>query len=648
MKRFLFSLLGSLLLAPWAHAQQVLVLSPNEVTSGAGFINNAYNAFSAAAGASNMVDGRGVLGSATPDASLLNGPKVVVIATTYAQINPAWVPVLRDAMLHRPDLTFVMFNDGCCQTQTNLAPFVSIINEGTGWNLGRSAYQNTLISSPLNTNSLYAGSFTGLNPMLGGFYELITNVPSDNALYLANGVTTPPATDTRTSAYAFFVPQRRFNNGQGACMFMTSDVSPFNFSAQFSAIAQSFMHAANDPAGACKQATREPDLVIALTGPASPPVGQPATYTATVTNQGASPSAAGSATIHIPAGMTVDTATLPAGCTAAGQTVTCSVSALAAGANQAFAINVTPTQLASAPMTAAVGAVAGEANTANNATSLPVNSTGAPDLVSSVVPPATLAVGTPAVFTLTVTNQGNLPSSDGSVTLTIPAGLTADSAALPAGCTLAGQVITCQAGALAPGAAQSWPIALTPTAAGSVTLTTNVAGVTGETNTGNNAGTVVVNPTGAPDLVSSVAAPATLTVGTPATFTLRVMNQGNLPSSDGSVTLTIPAGLTADPAALPAGCTLAGQVITCQAGALAPGAAQSWPIVLTPTTAGPIALATNVTGVTGEANAANNVSTVNATVIAAPAIQPVPTLSFWSLLGLSTLLPLLTRRRKRG
>ena len=64
----------------------------------------------------------------------------------------------------------------------------------------------------------------------------------------------------------------------------------------------------------------------------------------------------------------------------------------------------------------------GEANTTNNAASLPVASTGAPDLVSSVVPPATLTVGTPATFTLTATNQGNLPSSDGAVTLTIPAG----------------------------------------------------------------------------------------------------------------------------------------------------------------------------------------------------------------------------------
>ena len=529
MKKFVLSLLGGLLMAPWVHAQQVLVLSPNETASGAGFINNAYNAFSAVAGAGNMVDGRGALGSATPDANLLAGSKVVVIATTYARINPAWVPVLRNAMLNRPDLTFVLFTDGCCETPTNLAPFVNIINEGTGWNLGRSAYINSLISSPLNTNSLYAGSFTGLNPMRGGYYELITNVPSDNALYLANGVTTPPALGTRTNAYAFFVPQQRFNNGQGACTFMTSDVSPFNFSAQFSAIAQSFMHAATDPAGACKQATREPDLAIALAGPANPPVGQPATYTATVTNQGASPSVAGNATINIPPGMTVDTATLPTGCTAAGQTVTCSVNALAAGASQAFAIHVTPTQLVNTPITAAVGAVTGEANTTNNAASLPVASTGAPDLVSSVVPPATLTVGTPATFTLTATNQGNLPSSDGAVTLTIPA------------------------------------------------------------------------------------------------------------------------GLTADPATLPAGCALAGQVITCQAGALAAGGAQSWPIVLTPTAAGPITLATNVTGVTGEANTGNNGSSVNAAVTAtATTVKPVPTLGFWSLLGLSAMLPLFTRRRRRG
>ena len=499
LRKFLFLLASGLLACQAALAQQVLFLSTNE-TADSFLTDNAYNAFAAnsvVTALGGIEDGRGWLSNTTPlDSTIFDGKKVVVLTTTYVQMNPAQVPVLRDAILNRPDLTFVMFPDGCCQTATNLTPIINILNEGTGWGM-TGAFHGGDIAAPLNTNSLYQSSFTSLNPMNGGWYELLSNVPSDNALYLAQGAT-PPVTGTTTSAYGFFVPQQGFNGGQGACVFLTADISPFVSTAQSNTIADVFMNAATAPNGACAQSTREPDLVASVTGPAAPTIGSPATYTLTVANEGATNAAATTATINIPAGMTIDTATLPAGCTAAGQVVTCNVGALAATTGTAsFSINVTPTQAGAVNISASVAAVAGETSTANNSTTMAVAPAGAPDLVPSVSGPASPVVGTPSTYTLSVTNQGNLAGNDGNVTLTVPTGMTVRP--LPPGCAQAGQTITCTVtGPLNPTATQSWPITLTPTQAGPLALQTDVTGVTGETNTANNTQTTNVTAVAAP------------------------------------------------------------------------------------------------------------------------------------------------------
>ena len=499
LRKFLLVLASCLLACQIAQAQQVLFLSTNE-TADHGLTNNAYSAFAAnsvVTALSGIVDGRGWLSNTTAlDPAIFDGKKVVVLTTTYVQMNPAQVPVLRDAILNRPDLTFVMFPDGCCQTATNLTPIINILNEGTGWGM-TGAYHGDDIAAPLNTNSLYQSSFTSLNPMNGGWYQLLSNVPSDNALYLAQGAT-PPVTGTTTSAYGFFVPQQGFNAGRGACVFLTADISPFHSTAQSDTIAEVFMNAATARNGACAQSTREPDLVATVAGPADPSIGSPATYTLTVANAGATNSPATTATMTVPAGMSIDTASLPAACTAAGQVVTCNVGALAATTGTAsFSINVTPTQAGAVNISASVAAVAGETSTANNSTTMAVAPAGAPDLVPSVSGPASPVVGTPSTYTLSVANQGNLAGNDGNVTLTVPTGMTVGP--LPPGCAQAGQTITCTVtGPLNPTATQSWPITLTPTQAGPLALQTDVTGVTGETNTANNTQTTNVTAVAAP------------------------------------------------------------------------------------------------------------------------------------------------------
>ena len=177
MSQFVRVLCASLLLASSVSQAQVLFLSPDEsfpeppLTNPPNWslTNNAYDAFERYANAHGlgMVDKRRLLSSTTPDPSIFNGVSVVVLTTTYANIKSPWYPVLQNAMMTRPDLTFVMFPDGCCNPTTSLEPIVNMIDAGTGWGLSLSAYDRTAIRSPLNAQSLYQSTFAGLNPLNG-------------------------------------------------------------------------------------------------------------------------------------------------------------------------------------------------------------------------------------------------------------------------------------------------------------------------------------------------------------------------------------------------------------------------------------------------------------------------------------------------
>ena len=74
------------------------------------------------------------------------------------------------------------------------------------------------------------------------------------------------------------------------------------------------------------------------------------------------------------------------------------------------------------------------------------------------------------------------------------------------------------------------------------------------------------------NLTKSVVGPSTVAVGGIATFRLAASNSGTVAATDVVVTDPLPAGL--EPMNLPAGCTAAGQTVTCDAGTLGPGRAE--------------------------------------------------------------------------
>ena len=379
-----------------AHAQGSLLfittqddpLPPPGVTDGGGggvAIYNAREAFKKEAQDRGLTfeDATNELSGATSIATELQNASMVVLITIYGPANAARMAEVEAALKTRPDLAVLAFVDGCCSQTENINTFVPYVNAIKPWGTAvTTAYTADRVTAPLNTASLYQASFAGAAPLVGGWYSSLGGVPPEYTLY----------NDPRNAgtAYGLFVPQAASNSGQGACLFMISDASPFadGFGTQpnqSNAIAAAFAGAALDPAGACKQpAAGVPDVAVALTGPATLTPSTSATYTLTVSNPGVVASTATTVTVTLPAGVTVTGALHPA-CTAGagGTSVTCNVGVLTAanptapqpvaGGREGFAI-----QLVAAPGAAGGNASAvvpnqtGEVNTVNNSTALPI------------------------------------------------------------------------------------------------------------------------------------------------------------------------------------------------------------------------------------------------------------------------------------
>ncbi len=158
-------------------------------------------------------------------------------------------------------------------------------------------------------------------------------------------------------------------------------------------------------------------------------MGQAASYTITVTNNGSAATTA-TATISdtIPNGLTIGT--LPAGCSAAGQNVTCTIAAglAASGGSQGFTIPVTPTASATTGDNTAYVTGGGDPACAG-ATDCPggvsVNINAPALAITKSASPNPFVVGQAASYTITVTNTGTADTTATStISDAIPTGLT--------------------------------------------------------------------------------------------------------------------------------------------------------------------------------------------------------------------------------
>jgi uncharacterized repeat protein (TIGR01451 family) len=297
-----------------------------------------------------------------------------------------------------------------------------------------------------------------------------------------------------------------------------------------------------------------PDLTVSSVHTAPFAQGQAgATYTLTVSNSGAGPTA-GLVTVTdtLPAGLTA-TAFSGAGWTCTLPTLTCTRNdTLAAGASYppiGLVVDISMTAAANVANVVTVSG-GGETNAANDVSSDATTIVQLPDLTVTSVHGSFTQGQAAATYTLTVSNNGSGPTTS-AVTLqdTLPAALTAASLT-GAGWTCTLGALTCaRADALSAGA--SYPsvtltVSVASNAPPTVTNTVTVGGG-GESNTANDAAGDITTIVAPPDLTIAKSHSGSFTQGqTGATYSLTVANIGGGPTVGlVSVTDALPSGLTA-------------------------------------------------------------------------------------------------------
>lgn len=266
--------------------------------------------------------------------------------------------------------------------------------------------------------------------------------------------------------------------------------------------------------------------------------------------------------------------------------------------------------------------------------------------------------GEVATYTITVSNLGTLDVTGATLADPSPSGLLNGSWT----CSTSG-------GATCPAALGSAPIGFDLVAGGQLifTLSGTVAESGSLTNTATIApgmggvcaastgcsatATASINPV--PNLAPTwTIAPTSLAIGQTAQYQVTVTNNGGLGSTDGQLTITLPAGMVFTPAqTAPANCSISVASMVCTLSALtALGGTTS---VSFNAQANAVFSAQNMTAqvsqVTGELVLSDNVASTPVASFAAPikTAEPVPSLQEWGLVALSFILAMLGVHRNR-
>ncbi len=367
-------------------------------------------------------------------------------------------------------------------------------------------------------------------------------------------------------------------------------------------------------------ATVAPDLTVSIVSQGGPfQQGGTVTYTITVTNSGNGPTS-GTITVQdvIPTGLTVTSASGTNWTSTLGPTVTCtSTTPLAAGASTVITLiaNIAANAPLSITNTVSVQA-SGESNTGNNSGSATINVNPiAPDLTVSIVAQGgPFQQGGTVTYTITVTNSGNGPTS-GTITVqdVIPTGLTVTSASGTNWTSTLGPTVTCTSTTPLAAGASTVITLIANIAANAPSSITNTVSVqaSGESNTGNNSGSSIINVNPiAPDLtVSIVAQGGPFQQGGTVTYTITVTNSGNGPTS-GTITVqdVIPTGLTVTSASGTNWTSTLGPTVTCTSTTpLAAGASTVITLIANIAANAPSSITNTVSVQTsGESNTGNN------------------------------------------
>lgn len=392
------------------------------------------------------------------------------------------------------------------------------------------------------------------------------------------------------------------------------------------------------------------DLSITKTDSPDPvAVGGTLTYTLTVENLGPNNATGVTVTDTLPSSVTFVSATsADATCTNAGRLVTCDVGTLASGDTATITITVTAQQEGNITNSAAISGDQSDPVPGNNTASeeTQVGAGAAEQVDLSLVKsdsPDPVDVGSTLTYTLAIDNAGPDTATGVTVTDSLPASVTYQSATTPDGsCSVSGQVVTCDLDPIAAMGSATVTITVTPQQEGQITNVATVSSDESDTAPGNNGDTeetqVGAGPPAMADLsLVKTASPDPVAVGALLTYTLNIDNDGPNQATNVTVVDTLPATVDFIGTDETQGtCTESGGLVTCDLGTLASGASATVEIRVRPTEEGELL---NTAAVSAEQSdpAPGDNSGMDTTTVSGDAV-PIPTAGTWALLALGLLL----------
>ncbi|MFN8525950.1 MAG: hypothetical protein U0821_22850 [Chloroflexota bacterium] len=235
------------------------------------------------------------------------------------------------------------------------------------------------------------------------------------------------------------------------------------------------------------------DLSIAKTAsPASVSLNDAVTFTLTVNNGGPGQATGVIVTDPLPSGLTLISATPSQGSCTPGQTVTCAIGTLAAGANATVTIQARATANGTLINTATVRGNEGDLNSGNNGATTGVTVgtiiASPADLVVTKTGPAQATLGDTIIFRITVANQGPGVATGVRVTDPLPAGLTLVAATPSQGTCVVGPPLSCTLNQILAGAQATVDVQALVTALGPLDNVATATADQSDPNASNNAG----------------------------------------------------------------------------------------------------------------------------------------------------------------
>ena len=233
--------------------------------------------------------------------------------------------------------------------------------------------------------------------------------------------------------------------------------------------------------------------------------------------------------------------------------------------------------------------------------------------------PRSVLLGDSTTVSFDVTSAGTETANGVSVTATLPASLSLDSASASVGsCTSGAGTAECTIVSLAAGSGATVNLSVTAAAVGtsqiSVSTSANV-----DDNAANDQATVAVAVDPAVDLIATARAPGTIAVNQERTLRPQVENRASIAATNVTVNVSPSAGLRIDAASWSAGnCSVSNGVAECTAASVAANSTTSLDVQVTATAEGPQSYSVSASADEADRNGTNNDSSVNFSVNEAP------------------------------